>query len=415
MKVKARHRLVLLTAALASAAALSAVVAGTAAAKPVTVGGPAASSPFRVLVVTELSGPTAAFGAAYRPGLFAAAHLINGWGGILGHKVTIKFVDDQSNPVTGVTVLQNELASGTTYNVVVTAITAFTQPLAPILAQHDLLALTSGSASALFRGNPYQNLFGFSGNLYSQEQGMVRTMKAKGIKNVGIIGANNAAGTEAAQLLQRYAQGQGMTANIVLTPTTVTDATPQLQQLQSKGADALAIVGFSAVVNAALAARDKLGWTAPAYCDLGCAATNWGTVPAAQLKDVYPEEMPWLVAGDPVTKTKQYQLFTKTLAKYEKSYSLGIVVDLISYDMLLTARAAAIKAHSIDGNAMVKALETIHSSTQVPWYVGPKGLFAAAPSNGYDLPHVIHTVAGDMVFVKATPQKDGMIAGPATK
>jgi branched-chain amino acid transport system substrate-binding protein len=412
MKHKARHRLLVAVAALVACAALSVTAAGAATAQPAGHGKGKAKSTFNVLIVTELSGPYSAFGAAYRPGMFAAGRIVNDSGGILGHKVSLTFVDDQSNPVTGVTALQNALAGGKKYNVVITAITAFTQALAPVLAKQNTLALTSGSASALFRGNPYPNLFGFSANLYSQEQGIVRKMKADGVSNVGIIAANNAAGSESAELVQQYARAAGITANVVLAPTTVVDATPQLQQLQAGGAKALAVIGFSGVVGAALNARAKLAWSAPAYCDLGCAATNWATLPSNALTDVNVEEMPWYVGGTPQTKTKVYKLFNKYDAKYDKTYSLGIVVDQIGYNMLMTARAAAIKAKSIDGTAMVKALASMHSSKAVKWYVGATGFFASSPTSSYDLPHVIHTGSKDMVFVKAKPQVKGMIAGP---
>ena len=415
MKHKARHRLLVVVAAVVACAALAVTAAGAATDRSAGHGKAAAKSTFNILVVTELSGPYSAFGAAYRPGMFAAGRIINNSGGILGHKISLTFVDDQSNPVTGVSALQGALAGGKKYNVVITAITAFTQALAPVLAQQNVLAMTSGAAGALFQNTPYPNLFGFSANSYSQEQGVVRKMKADGITNVGIIAANNAAGTDSANLVARYAKAAGISATVVFAPTTVVDATPQLQQLQATGANGLAVIGFSGVVSAALNARAKLGWTAPAYCDLGCAATNWGTLQPNTLTDVNVEEMASFVAGTPATKTKDYQKFSTTLAKYDTKYALGIVVDQIGYSMLMTARAAAIKAKSIDGGAMVKALETMHSSKAVKWYIGPKGFFNSKTVNGYDEPHLIHTVSQDMIFVKAKPQVKGMIAGPVLK
>ena len=392
--------------------AIAATLASGASATTRASAGGSAATPFRVLVFGPFSGVAASFGAAYSPGIVAAAQLVNKSGGILGHPITIKVLDDQSNPAVGVGILQNELAGGTKYNLVITANTAFTQPYAPLLAQQDVLVESASSATAIFRGTPYSNLFGFAFDLYSQEQGVVRQMVKMHVKNVGIIAANNAAGTEAAGYLAQYAKNAGITTHTVLAPPTVPDATPQLQQLQGDGAKALAVIGFSALIPTALAARAKLGWTDPAFCDAGCAATNWANVPAASLANFYVEEMPWFVSGTSASASKQFKLFYTATQKRSSTFPLGIVVPLIGYDEILAARAAATKAHSIDGSKMVSALESIHTASGIPYWTGPLELFNSTVVNGYDLPHVNHTVSGDFVFVKAKPQVNGMIAGP---
>ena len=388
------------------------MASGSAVAKPAAHAGRSkTAAPFNVLIVTELSGPYAAFGAAYRPGMFAAGHLINSWGGILGHKIALHFVDDQSSPVTAVSVLQNALAGSTKYNMVVTDLSVFTSSLAPIISNAGILNLTSATSSSLFAGTPYRTLFSFSANTYADEQGMAAVMKKKGVKSVGIVAPPTPSATDAANLLTKYLRAAGIAANTVYVPTTTADATPQLQQLQAKGADAIAELGFSSVVNSTLAARTKLGWTAPVYCDLACAAVDWSKIPAADRSGVLAEELPISVSGTAATKTKNYKLFAKTIPKYDTTFPIGIIVDIEAWNIMMTARAAAKRAKSIASAKLIPALESMTASTAVPWYIGPKGLFSKGTIGDNDWAHAVHATANDFVFVAAAPLVNGLMPG----
>lgn len=415
MTTRVRRRFLRTVGLIAACAALVATAAGAASAAGGKVETAATASPFRVLVISPFSGAAAALGNAYKAGIVAAGQLLNTEGGILGHHITLKFVDDGSNPINGVTMLQNELASGTRYNLVITANTAFIQPLAPVLAKVDALVATVGSADSLFTATPYPNLFGFSGNLEAQEQGVVRQMVAMKVKNIGIIAASNSAGMQSTQYLKYVAEHEGITAHVVLAPPNVADATPQLQQLQADGAQNLVIVGFSPVVGAALAARAKLGWDTPAFCDYGCAATNWATVPASSLTKFYVETIPQTVIGTPESRSASWKFFYSTLEKYTSSFPLGIAVPMYGWQEILAAKAAATKARSIDGIKMVGALETIHTAKDIGHWVGPLGLFDNKVTHGYSTPHLAHMISSDFVFVNAKPQVNGMIAGPVVR
>lgn len=366
----------------------------------------ASGEPFRILMVTEKSGAVASFGAAFEPGVLAGRDIVNEEGGIDGHPVEVSFADDQSDPAKGVTALQNALASGTEYQMVITAITSFTQPLAPLLAASNVIAMSAGSAAALYEpSTKYPNLFGYSAPLPAEEAGIIADLKEKGIKSVGVIGPNNEAGMEAAELVKSIGAEEGVKATVALAPETVVDATPQLQKLQAANVEALAVVGFSAVANAAFKARTKLGWDVPAYCDLGCAPTDWGSLSPAEREGVLVEQMPVLVKGEPETETPTYKKFQKAVAAQTDEYPLGIVVDIIPYNMVMAAKAAAEKAGSIEPEELVSTLEGMESSKEVPGYIGPEGLFA--PSG--ELAHVIHATADDMIFVPAAPQEDGLM------
>ena len=404
-----RRSLLRRVAVLAGVGLLGALTATAVSAKPATYGAKkVTAAPFNVLIVTELSGPFASFGGAYEPGIFAAGHLINQWGGILGHKVALHFVDDQSSPVTAVSVLQNALSSGS-YNMVISDLSPFTTSLAPLTSKAGLLNLTSATSNGLFKNKPYPNLFSFSANTYAPEQAMANAIKRKGVTNVGIIAPPTPSATDSAGILSKYLSAVGIESNTVFVPTATADATPQLQQVQSKGAQAIALLGFSPVVNSALAARAKLGWNAPVYCDNACSAVDWNQIPSDQRSGVLVAQLPISVSGTAATKTKSYQFFAKNIVKYDKSFALGMIVDIEGWNIMMTARAAAMKAKSIDTANLITALSSMTQSSAVPWYVGPRLLFAPDTVGDDDWPNAVHAVAGDYIFVPAAPLVQGLM------
>jgi ABC-type branched-subunit amino acid transport system substrate-binding protein len=386
------------------------VTATTAGAHPAGPGAErVATSPFNVLVVTELSGPYAAFGGAYEPGLFAAGHLINTWGGILGHKIALDFVDDQSSPVTAVSVLQNALSSGKKYGAIVTDLSVFTSSLAPLIAKAGILNPTSATSDSLLKNTPYQTLFTFSANTYAPEQALANAIAKKGLKNVGLVAPPTPSAQGSATILTNYLQAKGISASTVTVPTATPDATPQLQQLQAKGAQAIALLGFSPVVNSTLAARAKLGWNAPVYCDNACSAVDWSQIPSDERSGVLVDQLPISVAGTAATKTKNYTVFANTIAKYDKKFALGMIVDIEAWNIMMTVRAAAMKAKSIDTSKLISTLAGMTQSSSVPWYVGPKLLFSSGTIGDNDWPHAVHAVPGDYIWVPAAPLVGGLM------
>ena len=79
----------------------------------------ASSSPFTIVIDTGVTGPYGANGTAAVDGTKAAANVLNKTqGGILGHKVVVDVLDNQGNPSTAATLLEQKLASGTKPDVI---------------------------------------------------------------------------------------------------------------------------------------------------------------------------------------------------------------------------------------------------------------------------------------------------------
>jgi hypothetical protein len=110
----------------------------------------AAKSPFVVVESLDFSGPGKAYGAGESLGLQVAANELNKSGGILGHKVVIKEVNDESDPTQGVSGLQQLLSSGVTPNMVwAGSNSTVTQAELPVLMSHKIISFDATSASNL--------------------------------------------------------------------------------------------------------------------------------------------------------------------------------------------------------------------------------------------------------------------------
>lgn len=119
------------------------------------------STPFVFVDITDLTGSTAAFGIPILDGAKVAAAQLNAKGGILGHRIVVKSMNDPSNdPTTAINDLQSVLASGQQINLIYPGLTsAVGEALLPSVNQHNILAIGSLSAPTLNDPAKYPNLF----------------------------------------------------------------------------------------------------------------------------------------------------------------------------------------------------------------------------------------------------------------
>src|SRR5579863_866358 len=76
----------------------------------VTLPAHAADEPYDVYVIAGLTGPGAFVGHGVQTAMGAAEHFVNATGGIRGRPVRFVILDDQTNPVTAVQLLNQVLA-----------------------------------------------------------------------------------------------------------------------------------------------------------------------------------------------------------------------------------------------------------------------------------------------------------------
>lgn len=389
------------------AAAVAAVAATAAASDAATSarGRSAAAPRFEVLAVLPLSGPGGYVGALAGRALAAAAGTINHSGGILGRQVGLKIVDDGGDGNRAISEVQQELGSGTRYGLVVAgAFTSEALPLAAALAKTPILQMSFSASDQLNDPATYPFHYGTVEGFVPNAVGLVDKIKKDHISKIAIVCGDNAGGHSGATALQTAAKDAGLTVTAtVFVPTSAADATPQVQQAQASAPQALAMIANTPATATVIAARAKLGWSVPFYGDATVASVQWGQIatPAA-LQGVKVQTFPYLVSGNAATKTPAYRAFLKGLAKYDAHPSATLFIATTSWDQLMLVRAAALKAHSVDSATLARTMPTLHSSSQVPGWIGSRSIYSATS-------HFPTVGNGDFIYVTPGPLVDGLM------
>jgi branched-chain amino acid transport system substrate-binding protein len=366
-----------------------------------------AGAPFKVLVIYPRSGPFEVPGTEELNGLQSAVSVVNAGGGILGHKVQLKVVDDVDNGTTAVTVAQKELAGGASYNLIIAGLNgADSIPLAGSLAKNPTLQVSTASEDSLNDPSKYPNLFMTGTGFAANEEGMAAELKADAIKKIGIITGDDTSGQNAAAALKKAATAAGISVtSTVFVPDTAVDATPQMQKVLASHPDAIASGAYTAATPAIVKARAKLALNVPLYGDAFFSAANLGAIAKpAELKGIKVQSFPFLVKGNAAQQTPEYTAFATAMAKLQPHPPISLIAGIVAYNALMVTRGAANKAHSIDGAALAKAMPGVSVASQVPGFVGAKTTGIFSPSQ-----HILRVTGSNFVFVKAGPQVDGIL------
>ena len=341
------------------------------------------SVPFKVLLFVPTSGTFAVPGQEELDGFKAAANVINRQGGLLGHKVVLTIVNDQDVGTTAVAEAQQQLASGTRYNLIIPGINgADAIPLAGVLARTNVLQITSAAEAQLDQPAKYPDLFMALNDFPANEQAIVTELQAKGISKIAYISGDDPSGQDAGAALAAAAHVAGITMTAsVLVPDTAVDAKPQFQQALASDPQAIVIGAYTGAAATIVAARAALGNTLPFYGDAFFASLPLQAVlkQPGQLQGIEVEDFPFLVKGAPAQKTTWYQTFAAAFNKLDPQPVLSLNAGVVPYNVLMLARAAATKAGSISGAAIAKAMAKVTIATQVPGFVGSPttGIFSA--------------------------------------
>jgi branched-chain amino acid transport system substrate-binding protein len=301
------------------------------------------------------------YGLSELAGIEGAAKVINEkQGGILGHKIVVKSINDNGNPQTGTSELIKYLSSNPKpNNFYPGAESTLEGALIPVAARHGLLMCAKGDGEELFapgKVSGYPLGFSVQGTVPPLNEAVAEFMKKKGIKKVGILLGEYAYAEGELPIIEKALDKQGIAHTVVKASLTATSLTPQLDQLKSNGAEAIyaALVGASS--GYALAARAQLGWNVPLVGEGSFSGTDLTkTVPASQLKNAYITLYPDAVTD---TDVPGVAVMKETLGE-DALEKFGVPIDVIGdgWDTLVVCKVGAEKAKSIEPEKIAKALE----------------------------------------------------------
>ena len=326
-----------------------------------------------VLDIAAQSGILAEVGKDQEYGVKAAVAAVNAAGGVNGKPVTVTYVDDASTGTQAVSVLAQAMSSGSPPDVVFPGSTSTeTVPLAPILMKDKIFTVTHSATTTLSNAAKFPYLFGTIFPAVHMESTLASELISKGFKKVAIVSSDDELGQSGASALQSALQAGGVSASVELVPDTSVDATPQLEALKAANPDVLVIDNFGPSAAAVLKARAELGWTIPTYGSENLAADNLSQIATpAELKGVTILCLTYGVIGNPSQQTTAFKSFYQGVTALNRGqFTFGINDEIVGWDDVIVAAAAANKAHSTNAAAMQAAAESL-TTADAPLWVGP--------------------------------------------
>jgi len=326
-----------------------------------------------VLDIAAQSGILAEVGKDQEYGVKAAVAAVNAAGGVNGKPVTVTYVDDASTGTQAVSVLAQALSSGSAPDVVFPGSTSTeTVPLAPILMKDKIFTVTHSATTTLSDTSKFPYLFGTIFPAALMESTLAGELVSKGFKKVAIVSSDDELGQSGSSALQAALQAKGVSATVELVPDTSVDATPQLEALKAANPDVLVIDNFGPSAAAVLKARAELGWTIPVYGTANLAADNLSQITTpAELKGVTIECLTYEELGNPAQQTTAFKTFYRGVTALNGGqFTFGINDEIVGWDDVIVAAAAANKAHSTNAAAMQAAAESL-TTADAPLWVGP--------------------------------------------
>jgi branched-chain amino acid transport system substrate-binding protein len=322
----------------------------------------AAGDELRIGWVRPLTGPLA---TSFEPLYFAgdiAIEEINGAGGVLGRKIVKVEVDDEGSPAKEPVVMRELIEQGV--NIIVGP-TGSSQAISSleVTTPRKVLQCCIGNADELGAGVrfPYHFQFNFR-NAYQAKQHAIFLEKA-GIKKVGVLVEDSAAGASSKAAFQENLTSRGMQVVDVQTfPLRTTDMTPFLRKLRAEGAEAIDChVSNNGDITQFLVGLSRLKWQPIIVGHYGLLfAGAAGAVPdSARYKEVYTTMFRELTYTDTEKPPVRIQEFAKKIMSGTFSETVfGQAITSPLYDFLYALKAATEKANSVDPEAIRSVFES---------------------------------------------------------
>jgi branched-chain amino acid transport system substrate-binding protein len=367
-------------------------------------------SPYRVLALIALSGPSALDGKAEAVGVKAAATVVNQHGGILGHPVALTVVNDNGDPTTALTDVTQAIDGSSPPSLVLAGTDgAETDAVTPLLAQHKILSVQPTIATRSY--SPAYAPYNFSDTATASALSTAFAQGAisrSGAKTVGILLPDDALGTLSGAPEETVLNHDGVKYYVATYPAGGTDFSPELLRLKADNVQALLATGLGTDAATIMTSRAKIDWNVPVYGDGTVATSNVGSlVPAADLANVQVFAFPVEKYVAPAQRTTAFNTFFDAVQKQNGApLSLAMYAYSAEYDVLPLIQLAAKQAGSTSTSTVASALQKLPAQ--------PTGLYVTFPVEQFSTDDHALTLGNNYIFVSPDPAAaDGLFEVPS--
>jgi len=279
---------------------------------------------------------------------------VNARGGLLGRKVELIIIDDQSDPARA-SEIYKEFTSGSNKvdHVFGPYSSELVEVVAPIIEAAGYPLLAAGASADRIWHKEYRYLFAMLVPASRYTKGMLFLALGAGLKNVAVLAANNSFAKDVVEGTTRSARDLRLkTVAQIEFPQSKPDLTAELRQVRANKADLLVVAGFWDEAIAARRACAEIGWMPRAfYATIGPAFPRWHT------------ELGALGEGTFTTSTYEPKdiLDYPGAREFDETFRRSFQVEpsyhaATAYAAGQILEAAAIAANSLDREAIRQAL-----------------------------------------------------------
>jgi branched-chain amino acid transport system substrate-binding protein len=314
-----------------------------------TTGGAATGTPYKVGLVTSISGPLGFLGVQIRDAAQLAVDKANAAGGINGHPVQLVIEDDAGDPGQAVTKITKVVSDDKVLAVTGMFLVALESTLRPLAERLQVPYMSQIQTVPQYRTMVGKYWFDDAPSEFVVVPAWIKVLKEKGFTNIVANGTNDTLTDPTLNELKKEGEAAGITVNILPDKigTDAVDATPQIIALkklidQTK-AQALVTMVWPNNMQAMLTAMGNQGVKIPIFMPpWGADESILQMVPGGELNGITIVGLKTL-AGDSLPDTdpqkaiiqdfaKSYQDKTKAIAGEKAAYSytsVQLILDAI--------------------------------------------------------------------------------------
>ncbi|HIW69309.1 MAG TPA: ABC transporter substrate-binding protein [Candidatus Dietzia intestinipullorum] len=222
--------------------------------------------PYRVFFTADMTGATSTLNRGLLSGIKVAVDQANAAGGIGGREVELIENNDQNDPTSAVSALQEQISSGNKPDLVYPGgSSAVSLSLLPITTREEILTIGATVATQLNDPDEFPYHFG-TAELTNAYAPPFRTIaEERDFTKVAMVFSNNPTGQATEAVYREELENAGLEFVSVGYQPDALDMTPQLEQLRSQDPDALIFEGYGTPVQYLMRSRSGMRWDIPSF------------------------------------------------------------------------------------------------------------------------------------------------------